>query len=232
MKAIILAAGTSSRLYPITLSCPKCMLEVAGKRIIDRQLDCIKRIGIDNIIIVTGHKRDTIERGLGNNFKYRFYKDYKTKNNLHTLWSVRDELRDDFLCLFSDVIFDIGVIKQAKDSVDDICMIVDTSRVLEGTMRIKIENGQLTSVGNHITISEASGNFIGIAKFSKLGAKYLLNEMQGIVSAQKDDYYTIAINNLAKKGVKVAHIDIKDNIWAEIDTKEDLYKANQLYITS
>ena len=42
MKAIILAAGVSSRLYPLTYDIPKCLIKVGEKPIINHQLDSLK----------------------------------------------------------------------------------------------------------------------------------------------------------------------------------------------
>ena len=57
MKAIILAAGQSSRLYPLTKETPKCLLELErGTSIIDIQISMIKQLGIHDIVIVTGFK--------------------------------------------------------------------------------------------------------------------------------------------------------------------------------
>ena len=44
MKAFILAAGVSRRLYPETYNTPKCLLDVGGKPIIDYQLEAIQNI--------------------------------------------------------------------------------------------------------------------------------------------------------------------------------------------
>ena len=101
IKAVILAAGKSSRLYPITLKKPKCLLEVGGKRIIDWQVDAIREIGIEDILVVIGYKGDEIIREVGDRVRYRQYSDYAKTDNLHTLWSIRDELHQDFLCFFS-----------------------------------------------------------------------------------------------------------------------------------
>ena len=229
MKAIILAAGRSSRLYPITLEKPKCLLEVGGRRIIDRQIAAIRKIGIMDILMVVGYKGDVIKREVGNTVRYREYKDYEKTNNLHTLWSVKDELQCGFLCLFSDVLFDAEIIKRAKNSLQDFCMIIDTSRVLEGTMRVTIKDEKLTDIGSQVSISNASGNFIGIAKFSKAGAKTLVRQMEQMFSECHDDYYTMAIDILAKEGTGIGYVDVEDGKWIEVDTKEDLELANQLF---
>src|SRR5262245_16393889 len=57
MKVIILAAGYATRLYPLTLTRPKPLLEVAGKPMIDFVLDNLAPIeGIDRIYVVTNAK--------------------------------------------------------------------------------------------------------------------------------------------------------------------------------
>ena len=229
MKAIILAAGRSSRLYPITLEKPKCLLEVGGKRIIDRQIDAIRDIGIKDILVVVGYKGDLIIKQLGDQVRYRKYKDYDKTNNLHTIWSIKDELNEDFICLFSDVLFDPIILKKAKESSEDLCLLIDTSKVLEGTMRIKINDKKLNGIGSHIPTNDGSGNFIGIAKFSKLGAKKLYTQLEQMALGHKNDYYTIAIDTLAKTGEKIGYIDIGGEKWTEIDTKIDLDNANQYY---
>ena len=57
MKGIILAAGYATRLYPLTLDCPKALIEVAGKPIINHIIGQMARIhAISEIIVVTNHK--------------------------------------------------------------------------------------------------------------------------------------------------------------------------------
>jgi len=227
IKAIILAAGRGSRLYPITIDRPKCLLEIGGERIIDRQIDSMRMAGIKDIVVVVGYKGDVIRHEVGDKIRFREYHDYDTTNNLHTLWSVRDELNDGFICLFSDVVFDTEVMDRAKKSKEDFCLIIDTGKILEGTMRVKIRGGRVIGVGSQIPISEASGNFIGIAKFSENGAKMLLEQMGKMVHGHRGDYYTIAVDTLARRGILVGYIDVRDSAWIEIDTKKDLDKAEE-----
>ena len=57
MKAIILAAGYATRLYPLTKNFPKPLLEVGGKTILDHLVDQIKIVSdIDRIYVVTNRR--------------------------------------------------------------------------------------------------------------------------------------------------------------------------------
>jgi len=65
-KAILLAAGRGTRLGALTDTTPKPLLVVSGRPIIVHILDGLHRAGVDDVLIVTGHLGDVIERELGN----------------------------------------------------------------------------------------------------------------------------------------------------------------------
>ncbi len=66
MKTIILAAGQGTRLRPLTDNCPKCMVEINGKSIIERQLEAINQCGIkdEDITTIAGYKNDVLQERL------------------------------------------------------------------------------------------------------------------------------------------------------------------------
>ena len=68
MKAVILAAGVSRRLYPLTYDIPKCLIKVGEKPIINHQLDSLKNSGIDEIIIVVGYHREILIYHINTNY--------------------------------------------------------------------------------------------------------------------------------------------------------------------
>ena len=56
MKALVLAAGYATRLYPLTLDRPKALLEVGGRPMLDHVLDRLQAMGVDDTIVVTNAK--------------------------------------------------------------------------------------------------------------------------------------------------------------------------------
>lgn len=72
MKAIIMAAGRATRMLPLTKNMPKCLLKINGKTILQHQIDVLKKCGIKEIVIITGHEAEKIEKLYGKNLKYVF----------------------------------------------------------------------------------------------------------------------------------------------------------------
>ena len=62
MRAIILAAGEGTRLRPHTLDRPKCLVELAGKSLLEHQVSSLRANGIDSITVVTGYRASMIEQ--------------------------------------------------------------------------------------------------------------------------------------------------------------------------
>lgn len=223
MKAIILAAGQGTRLYPMTLNRPKGLLSLGESTLLDRLVEQLKALGVEDILMVVGHNKEVLVSHFVTGVRFRNYDDYDSTNNLHTLWSVKDELNDDVLISFADLVLDQEIINNLINCNNDFCFAVDTSDVLEATMRVEVGSGVLKSI-TRTPVEKASGNFIGISKISKSGCLKLVDEMANLVSGHKNDYYTIAVDNLIKSGEEVYPLDIKGKYWCEIDTKNEYDK--------
>lgn len=221
----------SSRLYPLTLDKPKCLLELAeGKAIIDHQIEILREVGVEDVIIVVGYLQKMIIKHVGDKARYRIFNDFAKFNNLHTLYSIKDELNDDIVILYSDVVFGKDLLKKCVTSKEDYCLLVHNREVLKDTARVKILNGGIVDIGNHISVEDGDGNFIGIAKYSKDGIKKLIVEMGKMINDPKhfNDYYMVPLINLGKSeriGFELVHNDP----WIEIDFLADYEKAKKLY---
>lgn len=228
MKAIILAAGKGSRLYPITIDKPKGLLRIGDETILDRLIRQFREANINDIIVVVGYQKEKLIEHFEGSVRFLEYSDYIKTNNLHTLWSVRDELDEDIIISFSDLILHSDVVNELIEAKNDITLVVDTNRVIEGTMRVKVHGDILQSIKT-TTIKEASGNFIGLAKFSSKGCEKLVSEMSKIIKGNFDDYYTLAIDRMARRHEDIACLDIAGLLWREIDTKNEYDEAKAIF---
>ena len=103
-RAIILAAGFSSRISLLPGGNPKCLLDLRGKSLLIRQLGLLADCGISDIWIITGHGASALIAAAGAGPKFRHYPHYARTNNLCTLASSADLLVGDTLVVFSDVL--------------------------------------------------------------------------------------------------------------------------------
>ena len=95
-------------------------------------------------------------------------------------------------------------------------------------MYVSIDNGGIYDIGSHIALKEADGNFIGVAKFSKQGVAMLARQLEKMIQKGDhiQDYYTLALIDIANEENKVGYIEVEDNLaWMEIDLKEEYEQA-------
>lgn len=227
MRAIILAAGRGSRLKSF-FNKPKCLIKLgySNRTLLERTYENLIKSNINDIHIITGFKSAEIKKSFKKDVKYTHFKNYKKTNNLQTLLFVKHLLDRKLVCMFADIIYEKKIINKLLKSNDRICLVVDTSNILEGTMRVKIKQKKIVYIGSHIPVSKGDGNFIGIAKFSKNGAlmlkSYLLKQKNNY-----KDYYTFAIRKMIADGIKINYIDVKKAFWKEIDTNKDFVEAKK-----
>lgn len=227
MKAIILAAGLGSRLTRLTSERPKCLLELHGKPILLHQLELLVACGIDEVTIITGFAAEHIQAEVEGKAVCVYYPDFALTNNLLTLHYCRHLLAGEVLILFSDVLLSRRSLQDCVDSPADFALLVDTSRCLEGTMRVRVAGGAVIDIGPHIPPAEGDGNFVGIAKYSARGSKLLAAELNGMAATADytDAYYTAAPARIAAGGERLDAVDVSGQSWIEIDTVEDYLKA-------
>ena len=99
MNAIIMAAGTASRFFPISEETPKGLLDVRGEILIERQIRQLREAGISDITVVTGYKAELfayLKEKFGVSLVHN--EDYYRYNNSSSLVRVADRLGDTFLC--------------------------------------------------------------------------------------------------------------------------------------
>ena len=125
MKAIILVAGVSRRLFPRTREVPKRLLPVGGRSIPDYQLSALEQAGIHDVVLVVGYRREQVMEAVqercppsaGWRITYVVNRHFFDTNTAHSLWLAGDWfLGQDFLYLNGDVLFPKELIDRVIDS--------------------------------------------------------------------------------------------------------------------
>ena len=235
MKAVILAAGQGTRIRSVHGEHPKCLIEVDETTILDHQLEALSMAGINEVAIVVGYEKEQIiahlkGKGPGYNQTIHFIENpaFAITNNIYSLWLASDWLRgDSFIVLNADVIFDAEILNSAVQPYAPISMIVDPLWRDE-TMKVIIEGDRVTRMSKKISREEFSGTYIGITVFSKPIQDRFLHKLNGLIAAERvNDFFNIAVQELAYEGVHVGYTSTAGLAWAEIDDPLDLTFAQQ-----
>ena len=117
MKAIILAVVKGSRLYPYSKNKPKCLVELNGKNLLERQLNKLKSCGIKNIVIVGGYCSDKLP---AKNSRLYLNKNYRTTNMVSSLYCAIDELNEDVIISYGDIVYSVNLINAMIKSIEPI----------------------------------------------------------------------------------------------------------------
>ena len=114
-NAVIMAAGTSSRFAPLSYEKPKGLTVVRGEVLIERQITQLREAGIDEIIIVTGYKKEQFAY-LADKFGVELVEntEYLTRNNNSSINAVKDRIRNSYICS-SDNYFTINPFENVVD---------------------------------------------------------------------------------------------------------------------
>lgn len=244
-KAIILAAGRGNRLSPITDDKPKCLLKIKGKTILGRQLEVLKECGINDISVVRGYKKELVNYP---GIKYYENTNYENNNILRSLFYAEKEMNDEFIFSYSDIIYKKNILEKLLESKSDFSLVVDIDwkKQYENRKRhpmseaelVKVKDNRIIKIGKNMTPKDSHGEFIGLAKFSEKGGEILKKEYHRVLEEIKNRqdqrfqnavclekaYLTDMIQELIDRRYPISNIDIQGN-WMEIDTDEDLRKA-------
>ena len=239
MKALILAAGRGTRIHSVHADRPKCLIQfnLSDSTILDHQIESLFSAGVMNIGIVVGYEKDQIVQHVLTRYRDRrrrfsFIENpmFATTNNIYSFWLARTWLNgESFICLNADVVFDPRILLPAVPSVAPITMVVD-SAWRDETMKVVIAGNRVIRMSKQISQSEFSGTYIGISSFTSSVQQRLFGKIHDVIgSGGQNEFFNVAVQQLADEGVRVGCASTAGLPWAEIDDPGDLAFA-RLYV--
>ncbi|MBI9099354.1 MAG: phosphocholine cytidylyltransferase family protein [Spirochaetaceae bacterium] len=234
--ALLLAAGTGTRLFPLTENEPKCMTSVNGKTILERLISNLNRQGITRLVIVTGHLEHCIRDYLGDQIgdlkiEYIFSPLYKTTNNIYSLWMAREAINEPFLLLESDLVFDESLL---DDMIyPDRIALAEMQSWMNGTC-VTIDQSQMVSEfisGDKKTSNKTAYKTVNIYSFSVDSWRKIIKRLdKQISSGNVNSYYeTVFADLTSDNNLQLQSVSFDGKPWYEIDTLEDLALAEKIF---
>lgn len=229
MKAIILAAGAGRRLGA---ALPKCMLDVGGKSIIHRQVAAMSAEGIEEFVVVVGYQQDLIRRHLSERpgrFVFVVNQRFASTNTIYSLYLARAHLAEGCWYANADVVFDRRLIRRmvACDPAGT-ALAVETHPCGEEEVKVIVRDRRVIRIGKALPPGDATGEFVGIARFDNGVARALAGALTELVERRGMvvDYFEHAVDRLCG-GFVLTAADVTDLPCQEIDFPADLEIARR-----
>jgi phosphoenolpyruvate phosphomutase len=254
VRAVIIAAGSGKSLLPLTEDRPKCMLDIKGRTLLDRQLETLRACGIQHISVVRGYRKEAVTAA-----GVTFYDNdaFEETGELHSLFCAEPELHGRVLFLYADILFERALLEKLLRAEGDVAVAVDRAwvdqrdRLLPLSKPVDLvvtsdppqpgrrslgEDAQdhLVQIGQRLSPETATGEFIGLAVFSPRGVDLARQTYQRALSGTaapfheaegvRNGAFTDLLQSLVAAGHPVSCVSTWKG-WLEIDTFEDYQRA-------
>ncbi len=231
---VILAAGFGSRLAECHNGIPKSLVRVQDRVYLDLQLQAFLKYDY-KIIVVGGFAFDVLEKHIhslphSQRITLVHNKEYQ-KGNLYTLLTAKNLIEGDFFLFnadhfYSDTTYEkiLVTLPQVNDAhLPTVCVDYDRS-LTDDDMKVTLQEGKVCEMSKQMQNFEAG--YVGVT-YIPVAKQEEYWHMCDVTADKLGDKANVehVINELARQNNTVACFDISGSWWTEIDTPEDLAKA-------
>jgi choline kinase len=229
MRAVILAAGAGTRLKHLTKERPKCLVPLGGRPLLDHQLQALRGVGIDDIVIVVGFEAEQVRRHCGTDVTYVVNQEWETTNSIFSFYLAAEWIQGPrTLLLNCDILFDGRLLSRLVETETSVIAVDSQAERLAGEMNVITDaENVVQAIGKHLPAETTDAVSVQLASFNSQGADLVRSELERLVLQQvKDAFPTSAYGPLVEQRGLLA-IEAGDLPWAEIDSVEDFQRAEK-----
>lgn len=223
-RAVILAAGVSERLMPVSLSVPKPLVKINGVRIVDTIINSLLQNEIEDITIVVGYKKEMFSELLEKypNLKFANNPLYNQSGNITTLNSAKDSLENCYICDADLFIHNSEVI--SKYEFNSCFFALPVRKTDDWCLKLSGKNVVGLSLGG-----EKCYKTIFITYLNSMAGQRCKRDIEDAISKRggKEHRWFDVLNKKYDIDVKECY---SDDI-SEIDTMDDLIKLDKSYLS-
>jgi L-glutamine-phosphate cytidylyltransferase len=232
MKALILAAGQGRRLWPFTAEYPKCLLQVGAISLLERQLEHLRQIGIEQFVVICGfgieRVRAVVEAADIRHIKLLYNPFYAVADNLISLWSARSEIDEDFLLLNGDNIFHPQCARALLQQPHACSLLAKRKEhCAPDDMKLQLRGECVERIGKDLSPEVTEAEALGIMHFRDHGVEALRNALEEIVVEESalDSHFPAVIQHMIDRGHQVASCFTPGFSCSDVDTPADLARV-------
>lgn len=243
--AVILAAGVGSRLRPLTDLRPKPLVEVNGTPILHNALRNLQAIGVEEVTIVVGYRKDAIQYACGSRFEklkinYVESSVFDHTGSAYSLWLARDALLSgDCFLLEGDVFFEEDALRHLLlGAASDSAAVAPFDDLMEGTAVLLSDSGLISA----FRMKQAAANIaadaprlfktMNLLRFSASTLREtIVPALDDIIASGARQAYIeeLLADLVERRGLKLAAARCDDLKWYEIDSVDDLRTAERIF---
>jgi choline kinase len=240
VKAIILSAGKSSRLKELTKELPKTCLKINNEdSILSRMLKILDRKGFNEAILLLGYAAEKTQAFAEKiipdlkdlKLKFLLNDDFENKDNIYSVYLIKELLGDDTLVFNSDIVFDERIleiaIKRLKNQ-NSFLMIDDVKPLIDEDMKVISEDKRITRISKSLNNEDSHGEYIGIMHICTKDKAIYGDKLNELIS--KNDvkrHYEYALDQVLDS-IEIKLESTQAYTWTEVDTLDDLERAQKL----
>lgn len=237
MMAVLLTAGEGTRMRPLTITKPKTMLPVAGKPILQYNVESLRSAGIKNIKMVVGYKKDSVMNYFrdGTDFGVKIsYIDQKERlGTAHAIGMADDKKEKQFIVLNGDIIIAPQLIvalidKYSSSKASSILVLTEVEDPTSFGV-VEINEDKITNIVEKPSLEEAPSNLInaGIYLFSR----DIFDAISKTGKSQRGEFeITDSIKIQINENKRVLGL-ISANKWIDIGRPWELLEVNEYLLS-
>jgi choline kinase len=248
MRPIVIGAGRGSRLGPETDDIPKALVPVMGRPMLEWILDALAAGGFTrkDVVFICGYRAEVV-RARYPEFTFVENRDWEKNNILASLLCARDHLSGGFVSTYADIVYRGSAVKKAVESPRDMVLVCDTDwrrRYVDRSQhpetdaeKMRADGDCVVELSRRIASEKASGEFIGVTKFTAAGARQMIeafDEARPVWAGKtwregrtfEKAYLIDLFQDMLERGSAFHRVDTHGG-YMEIDTREDLACAEK-----
>ena len=238
-SAIVLAASRGRDLDELTRDRPKAMIPVAGRPVLRRLVDDLKRLSINDIVVVGGYRSDAIEVP---GARLRVNERWEHSDELVSLQCAIDSMGEDTIIVYGDLLLRAYILNDLLEREGDLVVVVDSAPLdpIGGNandlawcsgpdnralyqQRVTVQKVSNERQGQD---REPDGRWVGIMRVRGDGRRQLISAMDHL--RQRDDFDQLGmpdlINRLVEAG-QAPRVQYISGHWMDINDVGDLDRA-------